>query len=185
MARERLHWAILWWHADWDKMLQVIILICSEQASPEFFCCRHPLIFTWQGHPHQYLRWVSIEFQADHGKGGSTLGHAMMACQLRKNMASPHYDLQWTNIVWILMLSPFSCPHNAGPSSVISKVSLHWISDQSWQGGERIEPCQDGMPIKIKYGKPSLWSAVNEHCLNSSVAATLLSSHDRALLTNI
>ncbi len=174
-----------WRHANQEKIWQVIIIFCSEQTLSEFFCCRSLLVPILQGHPHQYLRWVSIEFQADHGKGGSALGHAMMACQLRKNTASRHYFLQWTNIVWILLLPPPSCPHITGPPSTISKVSLHWILGQSQQGVERIEPCHDGMSIEIKYGKSSLWSAVKKHCLNFSVAATLLSPYYRAILTNI
>ncbi len=168
-----------------EKNRQVVIMTTSEQTLSEFLWCRRPLVPILQGHPHQYLRWVSIEFQANHGKGGSALGRVMMACRLRKIMASHHYDLQWTNIVWILLLPPPSCPHITEPSSPISKVSLHWISGQSWQGRGRIEPCHNGISIEIKYGKMSLWSEVNKYCLIFSAAATLSSPYYRAILTNI
>ncbi len=81
--------------------------------------------------PHQYLRWVLFNFQVNHGKGGVALGNAMMAFQSRKNTGSHHYFLQWTNIVWILLLPPPSHPHITGLSWQISNVSLHWILSQS------------------------------------------------------
>ncbi len=68
-----------------------------------------------------------------------------------------------------------SCPHLTGPASTISKVSPDQCSGQSWQGMGRIGLCHDGMPIKVNYGKPSLFYAVTKNCLNSSVAAALLS----------
>ena len=62
MAREGAHWAMHWWHDNWEKIGQIIIMLCSEQTLSEFFCCCHPLIPIVQGHPHSYPRWVSIEF---------------------------------------------------------------------------------------------------------------------------
>ncbi len=136
MAREGAHWAMPWWHTSWEKIRQVVIMICSEQTSSEFFCCRRPLAPILQGHLHQYLRCVSIEFQADHGKGGSALIHAIMACQLRKNTASRHYNLQWTNIVWILLLPHPLVPTLQGhPHQYLRWVSIQFQADHGKRGG--------------------------------------------------
>jgi hypothetical protein len=185
MAREGPHWAMPWWHDNREKIRQVVIMICSEQISSKFFCCCHPLVPILQRQSSLKskvsLHWISGRSY----QGGERIGPCHDGMTIKNKKASRHYDLQWTNIVWILLLPPPSSPHITDTSSSISKVSLHWISGWSWQKGERIEPCHDGMPIKKKYGKLSLWSAVNKHFLNSSIAATLLSPYYRAILINI
>ncbi len=183
MTKEGSHWDMPWWHDNWEKIRQVIIMICSKQTLSGFFCFRHSLILILQGHPHQYLSLHSISGWSWQGRERIAPCHDGMTIEKKYGKSS-----LWSTVNKHRLNSSVAAssrPHITGPSSPISKVSLHWISGWSWQGRERIDPCHDGMTIEKKYGKSSLWSAVNKHCLNSSVAAALLSPNYRTILTNI
>ena len=111
---------------------------------------------------------------------------------LNSNSSNSKFSLNFTNSNlsfcypdYLCHFRPIFWPHITGPAPTISEVSPNHFSSLSLQGRGCIRLCRGDLPIKEKYSKMPFISAVTQPCLDSSVAAALLSSYYRASVNSI